>query len=437
MTSAAALAREVFAATLAEIEVERVVRRSLACGGGHLTVAGTSYDLSPFQRVLVVAIGKAALPMARALRAVLDGRVAGLDGVAVTNERSGARPAGFDVLVGGHPIPDEGSLVAGREVLRRVRDADAADTLIVFAISGGTSALCECPAHLDLTLSDLRQMHRELVSCGAVIAEVNAVRSRVSAIKAGRLAAAAPRATQITLFASDVNPGDLFSIGSGPTVRPPSTAIDAEGVISRFGLRGRLPASVQHCFEAPVSEADFPTDAHHEVLIDNAIAVGVAEAVTSARFGIDAEVEKSLVEVPVEDLASHLVTRAAAASRPFCLISGGEAICPVRGAGRGGRNQETALRAARLLVELDGHDDIAILSAGTDGIDGNSPSAGAVADCTTITRAGAIGMDAEDYLERSDSYAFFSTLGDTLMTGPTGNNVRDLRIVVALRGAAD
>ncbi|MCA8943205.1 MAG: DUF4147 domain-containing protein [Planctomycetes bacterium] len=431
-SNAARIAREVFAAALAEVDVSRVVRRTVRMSDEGLEVAGDTFDVGDPRRVLVVAIGKAALPMAFALQRVFDGRGLAVEGVVVSGTRGVVGPPGFTAIAGGHPIPDAGSLEAGREVLRRVRASDDPDTLIVFAISGGASAMCECPRSLDVTLDDLRATNGVLVGCGATIAEVNAIRRRISAIKGGGLAAAAPRAVQVSLFVSDVNPGDLISLGSGLTVAPSDSDVDPLAVLDRHELRASLPRSVLELVERTTALSQWPARCQYEVLLDNAIACGVAEAVAHQRFDLSVEVVEGLVESPVEEVAEALVDRLARATDPVCLVSGGEAVCPVRGPGRGGRNTEIALRAAIHLGRLDTDADLAVLSAGTDGIDGNSPAAGAWADCTTLTRAWVGGMRASRFLALSDSYEFFAALGDTLLTGPTGNNVRDLRIAVAI-----
>jgi glycerate 2-kinase len=288
----------------------------------------------------------------------------------------------------------------------------------------------------EITLTDLREANRLLVSSGATIAEINSVRRAFSAIKGGGLSRMAPNADQVTLILSDTNAGDEANVASGPTIPPVETETTAQEIIRLYKLESRLPRSILKSIEQ-YEPSDFgkTVNSNHYVLLDNETALRAASS-RARELGFHTEIAQEICEQPIEQGCSLLFERVeklqnqAGQEAKVCLISGGEFSCPVRGDGMGGRNSETVLRCA---IELERHanvSDIAILSAGTDGIDGNSPAAGAVADETTITRATVAGIDAASFLNRSDAYSFFEKLGDAVITGPTGTNVRDVRILL-------
>ncbi|MBO0799463.1 MAG: DUF4147 domain-containing protein, partial [Blastocatellia bacterium] len=284
---------------------------------------------------------------------------------------------------------------------------------------------------------DLQTINRVLVGCGAVIAEMNVVRRFLSAVKGGRLAGAAPRARQISLYISDVNSGDISTISSGPTAPNSITRHDFDRIIARYDLLKKFPPRIAQLIgslpDLPRTEATVLRS--HHLLLDNTKALLEAKRIAESDFGCVTEIAADLIEGEVAEMAlAHLKRieslRLRQRSRTVCLLSGGEVICPVRGPGQGGRNQEFVLRAA-IALDLAGMKEVVCLSAGTDGIDGNSPADGAIADELTVVRARALSLSPQDHLERSDSYKFFAALGDAIVTGPTGNNVRDLRILLA------
>jgi hydroxypyruvate reductase len=336
---------------------------------------------------------------------------------------------------GGHPLPNEASLAAAEAAFALLNRANQDRALVIFLISGGGSAMLEAPISKEITLEDLRVANQTLVSCGASINEINSVRRAFSAVKGGRLAARAPNCRQVTLIVSDVPPGEEHNVASGPTLIPPADAASATEVVERYGLRDVMPASIMLAIERlETSEPPTPIDHPYFVLLDNN--TGLEAAATAARkSGLTVEVARDISDEPIDAGVEKLLTRLselkASDGANVCLISGGEFACPVRGDGLGGRNLETALRlaiAADQKSERVG--ELVALCAGTDGIDGNSPAAGAIVDSTTIERARRIGLDPADFLNRSDSYSFFVALGDVVTTGPTGTNVRDLRILL-------
>jgi hydroxypyruvate reductase len=433
------IALEIFQSTLAAIDVESVVRASVRLDDDRLLIGADEVDLSRFKRVVVIAVGKASVPMARAVEDSLGPSLA--DGLVVTNAMIGRPPRLLPVMVGGHPLPNAGSLDAASAALKILRANDSEETLVLFLVSGGGSALFELPIDAAITLDDLQAINRALVGCGAVISEMNVVRRFLSAVKGGRLAAAAPRSRQISLYVSDVNSDDLSTVSSGPTLPSAATRADFDRVVERYDLLDKFPAHISALIagaglpDLPRANAEDGRRRSHHLLLDNRMALLEAKRIAESDFGCVVEIAEDLVEGDVETMMLTHVERVAALrhthrGKTVCLLSGGEAVCPVRGAGQGGRNQEFALRAAIHLGQR-GLSDIVVLSAGTDGIDGNSPAAGAMADSDTLRRAEEKDVSAELSLQNSDSFNFFNALGDAVITGPTGNNVRDVRILLA------
>jgi hydroxypyruvate reductase len=431
------IALEIFHRTLRAIDVESVVRASVGRDGDHCRIGDETIDLSRFRRMIVIAIGKAGVPMARAVEDLLGDRIS--DGLVATNAMTGRSPRRLPVIVGGHPLPNNGSLEAASKALEVLRANDAEETLVLFLISGGGSALFEKPINAEITLDDLQTINRVLVSCGAVISEMNVVRRFLSAVKGGRLAAAAPRSRQISLYVSDVNSDDLSTISSGPTLPSSATRADFAHIIERYDLLDKFPARVSALITSCIfpdllrANAEDGRWRSHHLLLDNRRALLEAKRIAESDFGCTVEVAEDLVEGEIEEMVRSHVERVSALrnrhpSKMVCLLSGGEVICPVRGGGLGGRNQEFALRAAMTLY---GVENLVVLSAGTDGIDGNSPAAGAIADGDTVGLGMAMKLPPNIFCANSDSFNFFNALGDAIITGPTGNNVRDVRILVA------
>ena len=356
-----------------------------------------------------IAIGKAATSMARGLEDTLGDKLT----------------APVLLAMGGHPLPDENSLAAAQAAFALLDRANAEEATVIFLISGGGSAMIEWPVSDEISLGDLQAANRTLISCGASIAEVNAVRRAFSAVKGGKLARRAPRARTFTLIVSDTNPGDEASVASGPTLNPPPDSPKAIDVVDHYHLEKLLPQSIMTAVrdEKPASGT---VTGSHLVLLDNNTAITAARD-KAIDLGFSCSTLNDIREQPIAEGCEMLLSSLMSSSSE-CTVSGGEFSCPVRGDGRGGRNLETVLRCAIGLAGNSAH--CVVLSAGTDGIDGNSPAAGAIADETTIQRARNLGLDANQYLQRSDSYSFFERLGDLIVTGPTGTNVRDLQILL-------
>jgi glycerate 2-kinase len=437
-------ARAIFRDALSAVDARRAVLEAVRAEGGSLRVFDERFDAGA--RVYSVALGKAAAAMASALEERLGGSLAG--GVLSAPTSDLKLSARWRVFEGGHPLPNAASLDAARAAFELLDEADASTALVVFLVSGGGSAMLESPRDARVTLEDLREANRVLVTCGAAIDEVNAVRRALSAVKGGGLSLRAPRAKQLTLIVSDVPRGRERDVASGPTLAPDADSPDAREVVARYGLDSKLPGSIRLALEefaaARLNVDEGKPSSNHLVLLDNDSACDAAAAAASAR-GFAVETARDIGEQPVEEGAALLVsrlfelyTREGANARGVCLVSGGEFACPVRGAGTGGRNSETALRCAfefeKALRNRDGVTTprrVVALCAGTDGVDGNSPAVGALTDDTTLRRASERGLDAAKSLDESDAYTLFEALGDAIHTGQTGTNVRDLRILLA------
>ena len=441
-------AREIFDETLKAVDAGAALRRVVRLTGSQLSVSDTTIDIGN-RKIYSVAIGKAAFAMAYGLEQVLgDSLTAGFM-TGPTSPVSREMPPGklssrWEVCEGGHPLPNQTSLMAANTAFKLLQRANEERALIIFLISGGGSAMLEWPIDDHIGLADLRVANEALVSCGASITEINAVRRAFSAVKGGRLAARTPNCDQITLIVSDVPQGEARNVASGPTLTPPDNAPSALSVIGEYDLRSRLPETIIRAIETggPSLQSTSTSWRRHFVLLDNRSALEAAAAAARQR-GFPTEIAHDIADQPIAEGCRQLVsrfdtlreqarTKHSNETNAVCLISGGEFACPVRGEGIGGRNLETALRLATDQSLASSAPFIA-LCAGTDGIDGNSPAAGAIVDSTTFARAGTIGLDPKAFLDRSDAYSFFVALGDTITTGVTGTNVRDIRILLAGR----
>ena len=430
------IAREIFQETLAGIDIPLAMRQKLARAGSRIDFEGEIIDLTAYERIVAVASGKASVAMARGLAEFLGTDFA-FEGILVAPHESVAEVSSFRAMAAGHPIPDEGSMAAARAIIDLLSRCDS-DTLIFFCLSGGGSSLVELAIDPSISLKDLQELNRVLVSCGASIAEINAVRKHFSAVKGGRLAALAMASMKLSLAITDVPPGYESALASGPTLPDPTTVADASEVIKKYDLGSKLPASIRASFADPESipETPKPGDAafaraRFSLLLTMHDLFHHAHHAAEAR-GFLTECDNVTDDWPIARAAEYLLgefERLARANRGrrVALIADGEVSSPVRGSGTGGRNSAFVLEC----VERIAGKEIAVLSGGTDGKDGSSPAAGAVADGKTLERAIAANLDPREFTARSDSYSFFHKLGDAVVTGPTGNNLRDLRILLA------
>jgi glycerate 2-kinase len=435
MTHGKQLAREIFRNTLAALDIPRMLQLKLTLAGSILTLEDTAIDLSAFSSLFVVAIGKAAHAMAAGLRSFLPD-IYQFKGVVAAPTEPEAPIPGLEYFVAGHPNPNADSWRAAEAILALLRGADER-SVVFFLLSGGGSALTELPIVPGMRLEDLQAVNHALVTCGAPIEAMNTVRRHLSAVKGGRLALAAARATKVTLAVTDVPVGKEHALASGPTVPDPSTIADTMRIIGQYGLRKKFPENlVRWLDEGKMPETPKPGDpafrnAHFQLLLGMHDLFHCAHHVTEAR-GYVTCCDNSTDDWPVADAAEALLTKLEEWKKEnpgerVALIADGELNSPVTGNGIGGRNSAFVLSC---VAKIAGRK-ITVLSAGTDGMDGNSPAAGAVADGESSARAKALGLDPSAAFQQSDAYTFFEKLGDTILTGPTGNNLRDLRIFLA------
>lgn len=393
----------------------------------------------PKGRTVVVGAGKGAAAMAAALEEVLRDRAPdrGITGVVVTRYAHGAPTRAIRVIEAGHPNPDTASQQAAARILG-LAEGLGEDDLLICLISGGGSALMALPAP-GLTLQDKQTVNRALLRSGATIDEINCVRKHLSAIKGGRLAAAAWPAPVLTLMVSDVPGDDPAVIASGPTVGDPTTREQALAILDRYDID--VPAAVRAHLLSPASESPKPGDPRLSTntgimlstpqdALDAAAAVARRRGYTPVILGDALEGEARDVAKAHAAIARQVGEQGQPAPAPCVILSGGETTVTLKGDGRGGRNAEFLLALA---VALNGAPGIWALAADTDGIDGVEDNAGAILTPDTLSRAAALGLSASDFLDNNDSYGFFSALNDLLLTGPTRTNVNDFRAIVVTR----
>jgi glycerate 2-kinase len=461
------VARRIFEQALADCSIERAFDRTMQIEGKRLVLGGEDV-VTPdrLKRVRVVAIGKAGAAMLSALLARLPlPEACEFEGVLIAGELPKDLPASIQFFAGGHPVPNAASFAgaeAALSMLRTVGDSAPEETLCIFLISGGASAMMELPLDPAISLEDTVAFHQALVHSGASIVEINCVRKHFSAVKGGRLALAAGGAQKISLFVSDVPPAHLDALASGPNIADPTTVAECREILARYGLMERFPASVRRFFasvELPESPKPGELISRSWKLLDSEefgeLARGHAE-----RLGFHGVIDNRCDDWSYDAAADYLLDRLRRLRREHprvCLISAGEVTVRVpssfaengdsgfdvgaRVAHVGGRNQHFALYVATQLRAADGP--LAVLSAGSDGIDGNSNAAGAVVDEHTLDGdhpfaaefrpAGTTSRreSGERALAEFDSSTWLGGVGATVVTGPTGHNLRDLRILLA------
>jgi hydroxypyruvate reductase len=365
----------------------------------------------------------------------LSGQVGpSLEGIVASSVDPSWQVPKFRYFRGGHPTPNAESIQAATAMLRAV-EAQPASALVIFMISGGGSSIVEKPIDEDISLDDLIATYRALVHSGAPIAEINTVRKHLSAVKGGRLAQAASLAQQVSLFVSDVPDSTPDALASGPTM-PDSTSVeDCYRIAEKYEMLKQFPTSTRELLERHALEETPKSDdpVFHKsrwwTILSNQTAIDEASN-AAERSGFIVQVDNSCDDWDYDKAAEYLVSKVRELRKqfsPVCLISGGEVTVKVTNRGTGGRNQQFALACAERI----GGENITVFSAGTDGVDGNSPAAGAVVDGSTVERARTRNFDVRAALDQFDAYPLFKSLGDAVETGPTGNNLRDLRILLA------
>jgi len=406
-------------------------------------VKPVTVSLGDYKRVLVISFGKAGLSMLQALLERLPAKIP-VRGVCSSPKLPKKRSWRIRYFEGGHPLPNEDSFDAACEALKLLKRARE-NTFIFFLISGGGSAMLEMPLDGKISLDDTIAFHETLIASGATITEVNTVRKYFSAVKGGRLALAAPEAEKLSLLLADVPLKDLGAVASSPTLPDRSTPQQCAEILERFHLLEKFPQSVREYFEGlHLKTAAQPMEnlqdgqeafarAQFDTLLSNHDFVNAARDHAQA-LGYKVVIDNSCDDWDYRRASQYLLKRFHELRREFprlCLLSSGEVTVTIDGpAGCGGRNQQFALASAFNLAEH-AESNVVVLSAGSDGVDGNSPAAGAIVDPTTIARARAYGFDPEATLARFDTCPLFTALGDTIMIGPTGNNLRDLRVLLS------
>lgn len=428
-------------AALEAVNPTRAVKTHVTLKGDILLIGRRRYDLRGYRRILVVGAGKASAAMAVALEDVLGDRIS----AGAVNVKYGytAPTRYISICEAGHPIPDEAGLKGTRHIVELVRDAGA-DDLVICLISGGGSALMFLP-HNGIDLAAMQQLTSVMLACGATINELNAVRKHLDQVKGGQLARLVYPAELVTLIVSDVVGNPLDVIASGPTVPDGTTFADACGIIDRYALWETIPATIAaHLRRGRAGEiADTPKPGdpifartYNLVIGSNTLAAEAALA-KARELGFNTLLLSTYVEGEAREagkffaaIAREIVASGRPIPAPACVVAGGETTVTVRGQGKGGRNQELALSAA---IQIAGLPDALVVTLATDGTDGPTDAAGALADGTTVERAHALGLDPVAFLANNDAYHFFAALGDLLITGPTNTNVNDLTFVYVHR----
>lgn len=427
------IAIEIYRDALKAVSPKALIEAALKIQPDGLQVQETVYPLRRGQAIHVFGSGKAAIESARAVEEVLGDRTAG--GLVVSSyEGKGLKK--IEAFQGSHPVPTQESVRAADLLIQKLSELSEED-FFIYLLSGGSSALVEKPAH-PVTLNALRKTSRLLLGNSVPIEEMNVVRKHLSLVKGGRLGNLT-RARGVVLIVSDVIGDGLDTIGSGPFFPDPSSYRDARDILFGYDLWQRLPASVKALITrgmegaVPETPKEPRADIGHHIIGNNLLllkrakekagALGWAAHIMTSRLRGEArETAKAIISLGEEILETRQPF-----APPACLLFGGETTVTVRGEGKGGRSQEMCLAALR---EIRSRKDLLFLSAGSDGMDGNSDAAGAVVDCGSHERACVLGLNVEDYLSRNDSHTFFRRTGDLLATGPTGTNVMDITLLL-------
>ena len=424
----------VLSAALEAVDPVKAIKRQVSLSGETLRIGQRSYDLGRYRNIYVIGGGKAGGSMAQAVEQILGQHVTA--GLVNVKYGYGAETEIVRLNEAGHPIPDAAGMAGTKQMAELARQATDED-LILCLISGGGSALMTLPAE-GIALADVKSLTDALLRCGATINEINAVRKHLSQTKGGNLARLAYPAEIVSLILSDVVGNPLDVIASGPTVPDTTTFADAYGVIEKYGLLEELPRPIVERLrqgkegliaETPKEGADCFTRTYNLIVASNEVA---AEAATTRaeELGFHTLLLSTFVEGEAREVAKvfaavakEILNSGRPLPRPACVVAGGETTVTVRGSGLGGRNQEMALSAALEIASLE---EVMIIPLASDGSDGPTDAAGAIADGSTLRRAQEAGLSATQYLANNDSYHFFQQLGDLLVTGPTNTNVNDL-----------
>ena len=432
-------ALEIFNSSLQFVDPITAVKHHLKIDGEKLIIQDRSFPLSSFENIYLIGFGKAAAAMARGVEEVLGNKLrAGIVNVKYGHlERVSPK---IRINEAGHPVPDEAGIYGTKKIVELVSNCTEMD-LVFCVISGGGSALFPSPQE-GITLEQKQVTTELLLRCGADIKEINAIRKHISKVKGGQLAKIVQPATLIVLILSDVVGDPLDVIASGPTAPDETTFDDCMAILEKYDLMGKICEDVIDHLKAGVQKripdtpkADDPAfeKTTNVIVGSNSKAISAAKE-RAEKLGYNTLILSSFVEGETKDvarvhaaIAKEVLKTGNPIPKPACIISGGETTVTIKGKGLGGRNQEFVLAAA---IDIQGLENVVVMSAGTDGTDGPTDAAGAIADGLTIQRAIHLQMKALDYLQNNDSYHFFEKLGDLIKTGPTNTNVMDLRLIL-------
>jgi glycerate 2-kinase len=437
------MARQIFLKAVSAVDPARKLKDTVRIGGNQLLIkteegSEKAFPLDGFKNIFLTGAGKASASMASAMEQIFGDRIT--KGI-ITAKYGHVLPLKrIEVIEAGHPIPDQQGFEGARKIQNLLKASGPGD-LVIFLLSGGGSALLPFPVD-GIALEEKQQVTQLLLDCGADIAEINTIRKHISQMKGGWLARWAYPSTVIGFILSDVVGDPLDVIGSGPTVPDPSTYEDAWEILKKFDLIHQVAPSIRNHLimgrEGKVEETPKPGEPVFEkvqnmIIGSNILALRSAEREASF-LGLHTLILSSSIVGDTREaarfhsaIAKEVLSNGHPLPRPACIISGGETTVMIKGSGLGGRNQEFALAAA---LEIQGFEKIVLLSGGTDGTDGPTDAAGAIADHTTVERARAMGLNPKAHLENNDAYPFFQRLGDLLITGPTHTNVMDVRILL-------
>ena len=429
---------KIFQKGLQAVEPGSAIKRSCKRESDNLFIGNRKYNLSKIKNIFVTGAGKATAPMAAAIEDILGENIT--RGIINVKYGHTANLNSIRLIEAGHPVPDKNGMKGADEILNLAAGAKEHD-LVLCLISGGGSALLVLPAE-GITLKDKQDTIKILLSCGATIHEINTIRKHISKIKGGRLARKAYPASMVSLILSDVVGDDLDVIASGPSTPDPSTFEESMKIFNKYKITKNIPkAVVSHMRKGASGKVPETPKEGNRIFKNtyNLVIAGNMEAITAARqesnkMGYKSLVLSSMIEGETRDvakvhtaIAKEIVKTGNPIPPPACILSGGETTVNITGSGLGGRNQEFVLAAALDIAE---RKNIVVLSGGTDGGDGPTDAAGAMADTNTFKRAESMGLNPLNFLANNDSYHFFEKLGDLLITGPTNTNVMDLRIML-------
>ncbi len=397
-----------------------------------------SFDLNVFDKIFVVGTGKASNSMAQAIEEIFGDRIT--KGVVTTKYGHLLPLKKTEIIEAGHPIPDQKGYEGAKKIQALLKKSGPKD-LVIFLLSGGGSALLPFPAD-EIQLKEKQEVTQLLLDCGADIQEINTIRKHISRMKGGWLSKWAYPSTVVGFILSDVVGDQLDVIGSGPTVPDPSTFEEAWEILKKYDLLNEISPTIQKHLrlgrEGRVEETPKPGDAVFERVHNNLVGSNILALLSAkkeaASLGLNTLILSSLIVGETREaarfhtaIAKEVISSGNPIRRPACILSGGETTVTIKGNGLGGRNQEFALAGA---LEISGIERVVLLSGGTDGTDGPTDAAGALADYTTVHRAKSMGLNPKAHLENNDAYPFFQKLGDLLITGPTHTNVMDVRIIL-------